>query len=330
MASLSSGDVLSRRYRLCRPLGSGAMAVVYEAEDLVSGDRVAIKALRQRFVSSPQAVARFHREAAVGQRLRHPNVVTCLGVSSDAGSPYLVMECLAGESLRARLRREGQCSVEVAVAVTRGVLDALAATHAEGIVHRDLKPDNVYLVEGDPYRVKVLDFGVSKLAVHDDQTKLSREGDLLGSPGYMSPEQWLNAASVDARCDLWAVGVLLYEMLTGRLPYDAPSRVELFVEIARGVTRPEPPSARTPGIDPALDALVLRCLERDATRRPESATAMRDALDGIMPETVITREVAERSFRPPPRVERRRRWWMVLPVALAIAVTLAILASAPR
>lgn len=342
MASVKVGEVLSRRYRLDAVIGSGAMAVVFAAHDLHSGASVAIKALRERFVSSPQALARFHREAEVAARVVHPNVVSVLGVGSDGVCPYLVMERLEGESLGVRLRREKRLPVSEAVVIARAVLSALAATHAIGVVHRDLKPENVFLVGGDPARVKVLDFGVSKVGPGNDDTQLSREGDLLGTPAYMSPEQWLNAAQCDARCDLWAVGVMLYEMVSGALPFQAPSRVELFVEVARGSTPPRSLAEVDAALPAGLDAVVMKALRRSLDERVASAEALSAAL---APFADHAKETAAEGWAEADLSDRHKLqpaqptawshrtpapWWAWVLVVIAVGATLALFAGLPR
>jgi serine/threonine-protein kinase len=215
------GSVLADRYEILRRIGEGGMGAVYEARHTVIGKRVAVKVLLEKFLEKPELVARLLQEARLASSIGHENIVdvTDFGTTAD-GRGFVVMEFLEGESLAQLVIRDAPLPVERSLRIARQVASALGAAHDKGIVHRDVKPENVYLVRrADADYVKVVDFGVSK-AVHTREEgpewqRLTRTGMVLGTPLYMSPEQARGGEDIDARADIWAVGVLLYECLTG-------------------------------------------------------------------------------------------------------------------
>ncbi len=225
MAELTEGTVIDRTLRLTRWLGHGGMGTVWEAQHLRLDTRVAVKFIRpDRAAANPALVKRFEREAKAAARISHPNVVRVMDFGAiDGAVPYLVMELLDGFSLAELLERGGRLSFATAKALAEQVGSALESAHAEGIVHRDVKPHNVFVTEGSRDRslvVKVLDFGVAKV-LGDAQaptgdTALTETGSVVGSPPYMSPEQLEARADVDLRSDLWSLGIILYEALTGQ------------------------------------------------------------------------------------------------------------------
>jgi serine/threonine-protein kinase len=283
-----SGRVLSGRYRLLSRLGQGGMGAVYRAHHILMDKPVAVKVLRHELSSDAEAVARFHREARSASRLDHEHIirVTDFGQSDDA-LLFLVMELLDGESLAELLHREAPLPWRRAVAITREVLSGLSHAHEQGIVHRDLKPENIVLARrGKSSRpvVKVLDFGLAKL-VHEapglsEHMSLTRTGVVFGTPEYMSPEQ-AEGGAIDPRTDLYALGVILYQMVTGEVPFSAPTVLALIAKTVQDP--PEPPSARMRGgeLPPALEALILRCLEKSPAQRPQNAEEVIEALDEI-------------------------------------------------
>ncbi len=266
------------RYRLEAVLGAGGFGAVYRARHLVMDRLVALKLLHAGLARSDSVRERFLREAQILARLHHPNVVGVhdCGITPD-GEVFLAMELLSGEDLATRLHRLGTMDPATTLAVIDAVLDGLGVAHAAGIVHRDLKPANVFLArEGTMERPKVVDFGISKAG---DRDRLTRTGALLGTPVYMAPETFVHGTSaVDARADLYAVGVMLFEMLSGRLPYDAPSYEGLVVKMA---TEPPPPLASVASVSPELAAVVERALRRDPSTRFADAASMRAALDAV-------------------------------------------------
>jgi serine/threonine-protein kinase len=266
------------RYRLEAVLGAGGFGAVYRARHLVMDRPVALKLLHAGLARSDSVRERFLREAQILARLHHPNVVGVhdCGITPD-GEVFLAMELLSGEDLATRLHRLGTMDPATTLAVIDAVLEGLGVAHAAGIVHRDLKPANVFLArEGTLERPKVVDFGISKAG---DRDRLTRTGALLGTPVYMAPETFVHGTSaVDARADLYAVGVMLFEMLSGRLPYDAPSYEGLVVKMA---TEPPPPLASVASVSAELAAVVDRALRRDPSARFADAASMRAALDAV-------------------------------------------------
>lgn len=276
-------------YKIVRVLGEGGMGTVYLAEHPMIGKRVAVKMLRPDLGTDPGLVSRFFQEAKAVNEIRHPNIVDIsdFGHTSD-GIVYFVMELLEGKSLRDRLSEYGPMPIEQAVTTARQVIDALAAAHKVGIIHRDLKPDNVFLVEDSQvpggFRSKLFDFGVAKL-LGDKQKQVGHktiDGAVVGTPFYMSPEQAL-CHEVSAAADIYAMGVVLFEMLTGQVPFRSEQLVLLLNAILK---QPAPPPSRLrPEIPPWLDRLVLRCLEKDPEARPRSMEEVSKALAAGMLET---------------------------------------------
>ena len=270
--------------RLIEPIGSGAMGTVYRAWQAGMEREVAVKLLRADLAGDPQLRRRFLREARAAARLAHPNIV-CVHLvgETESGSPYLVMEHLDGTSLEDVLEQEGALPPGRALAIARQIASALAEAHAGGVVHRDLKPANVVLVErrGVGELVKILDFGIAKLAggalLAGDASRLTRTGTVFGTPHYIAPEQ-AQGAAVDGRADLYSLGVLLYRMLSGRLPFDGSAVAVLLAHISRP---PPELSELAPQIDPRLAALVMRCLAKQPGARPASAEELAAALDEI-------------------------------------------------
>ncbi|MCU0686329.1 MAG: protein kinase [Polyangiaceae bacterium] len=266
-----TGDLrVNAKYALREELGRGGMGVVYAGEHLALGQPVAIKFLLPELAAKPEALARFLREARAAASLRGAHVVRIIDVEQpDDGPPYMVMERLEGEPFDTLLDRRKRLPVLEAVDYVLEACEAVAEAHAQGLVHRDLKPGNLFLTEGpDGARhVKVLDFGISKSLVGAAVgASLTGPDASLGSPEYMSPEQVRDAGRVDARTDLWSLGVILYELLSGRVPFEGNSVPHVLALVLTA----EPPPLRSARADvpEALEAAVARCLERDAEKRP--------------------------------------------------------------
>ena len=271
------GRVIAGRYALERLLGRGGMGLVFQARHVAVGRRVAVKILRPEYARSDEAVARFHREAKAAASVGSPHIVEVIdfGYSEDGGA-YLAMELLEGEDLAALLRRKGPLEPSRAVALARQVAEALAAAHGRGIVHRDLKSGNVFVSRGD--RVKVLDFGVSKVLDPSDNGSFdTAQGAMIGTAHYMAPEQASDGRGVDARADLYSLGCILFEMLTGELPFVGATPVEVLYKHVH--ESPRRPSSIRPGVPRALDALVLKLLAKDREGRPPDARAVLAALE---------------------------------------------------
>jgi eukaryotic-like serine/threonine-protein kinase len=270
------GVVLGGKYRIGKKIGSGGIGVVYAAEHVALGHEVAVKVLRGAAARDGGEIARLRREAYIQVHVEHPNVARVLDLDQmPDGSIYVVMERLVGRSLADKLSREGLVAPGLALPVFIGVCGALAAAHAKGVVHRDLKPGNIFLCEDGSS--KVLDFGMSKLAAAES---LTQAGYTLGTPEYMAPEQCIGAA-VEARTDIYALGVLMYEALTGELPIIAQSRRELLDLHQRQV--PAPMRVRRPDlpIPDALDLAVMTCLKKRVQERPRSAAELERMLQTI-------------------------------------------------
>ncbi len=274
--------IVAGRYRLGRLLGEGGMGAVYEAEHLELGAIVAIKLLSDRYLGDADAVERFRREARAAAAIRHDHVVRVTDSGTDEeGTPFLVMERLEGESLGSLLKRHRRLPVEVAASVAREVLAGLEAAHAHGILHRDLKPGNIFLSRepGGRLRVKLLDFGISKLL--DGASELTAEGAIVGTPHYMPPEQLRGQRDLDQRADLYAVGVLLFRMLGGQLPFEGQRSHTLYRNILEGRRRHL--ERLRPDVPEALRAVVDRALATDRDRRFPSARTMQEAIEGALP-----------------------------------------------
>ncbi len=272
------GEVLGGRYLVEERLGEGGMGVVYRARHVELGRQFAVKVLRQDFGSDSESVERFAQEARAASGIGHPHIVNVVDFgSAEDGSPYLVMEFLQGEPLSHRLAREGALPQEEALAIAEQIADALQAAHALGVVHRDLKPDNVFLVPTtEGVTVKLLDFGVAK--VLGAARKLTRTGVIFGTPQYMSPEQAAGQA-VDHRADLYALGLLLYEMLTGRVPFQGDTFMGV---LSQHMFDPPPSPSEVCGHDLGpVEQLVLWALEKSPEARPADARAFLEALHRV-------------------------------------------------
>ncbi len=279
------GYVIDERYEIREQLGEGAMGAVYLARRLHIGDEAAVKVLHRKFVGEEETMERFRREARAAAQLRHPNVVAIydFGEGQDARVPaYIVMELVNGKSLRDVLRAEGAMNQERATGLMREICAGIAAAHRQGIVHRDIKPDNIIIIPpqlaGEAERIKVVDFGIAKLRDMSDALNLTQAGALLGTPYYMSPEQ-CRGESLDARSDVYSLGALVYEMLTGAPPFKSPT---LAGVISKHLAEPPPPFPPQTHISPALEAVVRRALAKEAVARQADAAALgqelRDAL----------------------------------------------------
>lgn len=265
------GRTIEGKYRIEGLIGVGGMGAVYRSTRLLIGDEVAIKILHTETVVDPHASERFRREAQAAARLKHPNAVSIydFGVSGE-GLQYLVMELIEGKSLREFARHQGPLDLSLAVEVTLQVCAALDEAHRQHIVHRDIKPDNIILNSGGAeLRVKVLDFGIAKLR-DDTASHLTQTGSVMGTPHYMSPEQCLGE-ELDSRADIYSVGIVLYEMLCGRVPFNSPISTAVVVQHVNQL--PPPLSTLNSGISSEIEAAVLCALEKRPEARPDTAGA---------------------------------------------------------
>ena len=279
--SMPIGTLIAGKYQLQRLLGDGGMGSVYEALHTLLGTRVAVKLLHNEMVRRAGLVERFLQEAKVAAQIRSPHVVSMLDVGQESGQPpYLVMELLEGEPLSSVLERDKRVPEARALELTSQILTALEAAHALGVIHRDLKPENVFItvVAGRPH-IKLIDFGIAKLRSTDPDAKnLTVAGTIMGTAEYMAPEQAIRADQVDARADLYSVGVMLYEMLAGTRPIVSDDPRALFSLAERGQIRPLTEAA---GSSPALSDLVMRALEFRPDARWANSTEFRLALDAL-------------------------------------------------
>jgi serine/threonine-protein kinase len=290
-----TGTVLGGKYRIGRKIGSGGIGVVYAAEHVTLGHEVAVKVLRGAAAKDGGEIARLRREAYIQVHIEHPNVVRVFDLDQmPDGSIYVVMERLIGRALADKLARDGLLAPGFAIPVFIGVCRALGAAHKKGVVHRDLKPGNIFLCEDG--LSKVLDFGMSKLSSAES---LTQTGYTLGTPEYMAPEQCIGA-NVEPRTDIYALGVLMYEALTGELPISAQSRRELLDLHQRQV--PTPMRIRRPDlpIPEELDMVIMRCLKKRMQERPKSAAELEQMLAAISLDGLPTAYPPGTSRRAPP------------------------------
>ncbi len=303
---LTPTRVLAGKYRLGRMLGEGGMGAVYEAEHEGLGSRVAIKLLTEAGTTDPKMLARFRREAKAMGAIRHENVVTVMDTGTDDDVPFLVMELLEGESLAGMLRRERVLTPELACWIAGQILAGIAAAHAVGVIHRDLKPENVFITRASDgsHRVKILDFGISKLGDATATMNVTAEGTLLGTPNFMAPEQIRATVPIDGRVDIYAAGVILYRMVCGRLPFVGKSPEDLYRAILDA--RPTPPRQLRAEIPAALEELILRAIHPDRTRRYADAASFAAALREVMPTQPAAALPTPPPTTPPPGLAMER------------------------
>jgi serine/threonine-protein kinase len=286
-APIEPGTLLAGKYRVDGVLGQGGMGIVVAAHHVHLDEAVALKFLLPHALTNPDAVARFGQEARASVKIKSEHVARVSDVGTlENGAPYIVMERLFGSDLGAILAKRGPLPVDEAVDYVLQASEAVAEAHALGIVHRDLKPSNLYVVtraDGSPC-VKVLDFGISKMLGPggvSSSSGLTQSSVAMGSPHYMSPEQLTSARDVDGRTDVWALGAILYEFLTGRPPFRAESFAELCTKVL--MTRPEPIGSSNPSVPPALDETILAALERDRGRRIQNVAELAQRIVSFAP-----------------------------------------------
>src|SRR5579885_1907194 len=273
-----------KRYVIKRKLGSGGMADVYLAEDQELGRRVALKLLNERHAADEQFVERFRREAQSAAGLNHPNIVSIFDRGLAEGTYYIAMEYLDGRTLKELLVRNGPTPIPIAVDYARQILGALAFAHRNGIVHRDIKPHNI--VVGPDGRLKVTDFGIARSGA----SQMTEAGSIVGTAQYLSPEQ-ARGAPVDPRSDLYSLGIVLYEMLTGKVPFTGDTPVEIAMKHLSQI--PEPPSKLRPQVPHDLDAVVMRAIAKDPDQRYASAEEMDADLARVARGVAVSRETED-------------------------------------
>src|ERR671936_419809 len=281
------------RYKILRKLGAGGMANVYLAEDQELGRRVAIKILNERHANDDQFVERFRREAQNAAALAHPNIVSIYDRGEAEGTYYIAMEYLEGRSVKELILSRGPAPPRVAIDYARQILGALRFAHRNGIVHRDIKPHNV-LVDGEG-RVKVTDFGIARAGA----SQMTEAGSIVGTAQYLSPEQ-AKGTPVDQRSDIYSLGIVLYELLTGEVPFKGDTPVEIAMRHLSTV--PEPPSAKRPEVPHDLDLVVMRALAKDPGDRYTSAEEMDADLERVargLSVSAVTADAATQIMRAP-------------------------------
>ncbi|HEY7371972.1 MAG TPA: serine/threonine-protein kinase [Polyangia bacterium] len=327
---LPIGTVLGDAYEIIRPIGIGGMGSIYEAAQVRTRKRVAIKMMSKELAAHPEALARFRREVKVTTELAHPHIIEVLDFgASPTGEPYLVMEYLDGEDLEQRLERVGRLQPRTAAEIIKQLGSALAVAHAEGIVHRDLKPGNVFLlrVPGDAVFVKVVDFGISKV-LKAATTKLTMARAVVGTPEFMAPEQAAGRVDwVDHRSDQWALACLAWHMLSGRLPFWQPEVADILNQVITGEPTPLLPEL-VGFISPPVDKVLRRALSKRREDRFPTITSFARAFEAAVmegaPGPEIGRTPSQRvsGARPAVPGRGRSRFWLslgVVVVALAAA-----------
>src|ERR1700716_175346 len=310
---------LGASYTIERELGGGGMSRVFVAEEVSLGRKVVVKVLPPELAATVN-VERFRREIQLAAKLQHPHIVPVLAAGISEGLPYYTMPFIEGESLRASLARSGELPIQEAAKILRDVLSALSYAHEHGVVHRDIKPDNVLLTGN---HAVVADFGVAKAlsASTTPGSSLTSLGVALGTPAYMSPEQAAADPSTDHRADLYGVGAMAYEMLTGQQVFSARSPQAMLA--AHATQKPEPIDARRPSVPRELSSLIMRSLEKHAADRPQSAAEMLTALEAaVTPSGATTPHLGAITPRGANRSDKRGT-----SMAMAAAVLLALLAS---
>jgi serine/threonine-protein kinase len=309
---------LGDNYTIERELGGGGMSLVFVAEEISLGRKVVVKVLIPELAAAVN-VERFRREIQLAAKLQHPHIVPVLTAGVSEGLPFYTMPFIEGESLRAKLARSGELPVQEAAKILRDVLSALSYAHAHGVVHRDIKPDNVLLTAS---HAVVADFGLAKAlsASTSPGSSLTSVGVTLGTPAYMSPEQAAADPGTDHRTDIYSVGVMTYEMLTGQLVFNARSPQAMLA--AQAIEKPEPVERKRPSVPPALSLLIMRALEKRPADRPQSAVEMLGALEAAVSPSEATVLVSVRSAVATQRSKRSVMASALLVGSLLVAATI--------
>jgi serine/threonine-protein kinase len=337
------GEVLAGTFCVTEPLGAGGMGMVYAAEHVRLPRRFAVKVMHETLSHYPEAMDRFEREAQAAARIASPHVVEVVDiVRTKRGLPCLVTELLEGEDLGSLVDRLGKLPLPAAIRISRQICRGLAAAHAAGVVHRDLKPSNVFVVQrsDERIRIKILDFGVAKLT---DGQELTRTGRVVGTPAYMAPEQARRSADVDARTDVYAVGAVLYKLLTGSTPFPDEDQAATLQRVL--TEDPKRPRELEPRIPPGVELLIQRAMARSPADRPSSARELEHELAAFDERSLVTptlavrartgsgflarkRHAADASAGPLRSVGLGRRVRTARPFAIGLAITGGLAAGA--
>jgi beta-lactam-binding protein with PASTA domain/predicted Ser/Thr protein kinase len=318
LAEVSEGSVVDNRYRVLGRIGGGGMADVWLAEDSHLQRQVALKVLHRRYLQDPEFVGRFQREAEHAAGLQHPNIVSVFDRGQDGDVNYIAMQYVEGPTLKELIDRG--LTPDQAVALVRQVLEGARFAHRNGIVHRDLKPQNV-IVDGEGKAI-VTDFGIARAGV----SEITQTGSVMGTPHYLSPEQ-AQGFEVTPVSDLYSIGVILYEALTRRVPFEADSAVAIAMKQVSET--PLRPSSVNPQVSPALDAVVMRALEKEPGQRFQSADAFIAALDAALKDPGVGQGTAAFAAAPPvveegPLEDKKRNWWLWGLLVAAILIGLLV------
>ncbi|HTU19801.1 MAG TPA: serine/threonine-protein kinase [Gemmataceae bacterium] len=313
-------------YILRKRLGSGGMGIVFAAEDRNLRRTVALKVMKPSLASQTSARERFRREAQAAAAIEHDHIVTIYQVDEDQGVPYLAMQLLQGESLETRLTRLGRLPVDEVLRIGREVAEGLAAAHERGLVHRDIKPSNIWLegVEACDRggTVKIVDFGLVWTAEKNE--RLTQSGTILGTPGYMAPEQ-ARGAGFDPRCDLFSLGCVLYQMCTGKVPFEGPDVLATLVSLA--LDQPQEPRVVNPEVPAVLSDLVMQLLGKDPSQRPSSVRAVAECLAALENGQTVLLPVS--GAAPARRRGRRAAWFLIAACLLGGLTWLAFALARP-
>ncbi len=312
------GRIFNQRYRLKEKIGSGGMADVYLADDLLLSREVAVKVLHPQYAADPAFIQRFRHEAQAAANLNHPNIVSIYDWGNEGDVYYIVMEFVEGRDLKTILQSEGRLLPERAAEIAAEICAALQFAHRHNLVHRDIKPHNIFLTSVG--QVKVMDFGIAR---QGNGSGMTQTGMVMGTPQYISPEQ-AQGLPVDGRSDIYSLGIVLYEMLTGRVPFDDPNPVTIAYKQVR--EDPVPPSALDPEVPPALEAIVMKALAKNPANRFQTAQEMKADLLRFLEGMPVTATplLSEGHTAPAPVVSEgssRRTWiWITAGVVAFLAV----------